>query len=318
MTREFFKRANYTADGSDMVEYAVQIVKLYTDQGYDLTLRQVYYQFVARDYFPESRRWTWTGTKWVKDQKGTKNAQPNYKWLGRLLSNARLSGHLDWDVMVDRTRNLERNAHWDDAEDAIHAMRDQFRIDLWNNQPRRVEVWIEKEALINVIEETCESWDVPYLACRGYMSQSEMWRAYRRSLDHELVILHLGDHDPSGVDMSRDNEDRLVELFGGSVELHRLALNMNQIEELNPPPSPAKITDSRAKKYIERFGNDSWELDALEPAMINELIETNIHAHIERGAWEEATERQEEHRKRLTSAIDFVSTDDNDLTAEDQ
>ena len=287
--REHFRDTRFKGESLRLIGYADAIIELYAKQGYRLTLRQLYYQFVARDII--------------------ENTERSYKNLGNLVNNARLAGLLDWDAIEDRTRNLERNAHWRDASDAVEAIRDQFRIDLWESQPARVEVWIEKEALIGVIAETCEELDVPYFACRGYVSQSEQWRAYRRSLDQELVILHFGDHDPSGIDMTRDNQDRLVDLFGGCVDVVRLALNMDQIRELNPPPNPAKVTDSRFKQYRSRFGEKSWELDALEPDVINQLIRDNVNEYIDANAWRAAVEQQEQYRARLSSAVDFVAND---------
>ena len=137
--------------------------------------------------------------------------------------------------------------------------------------------WIEKDALIGVIENVCKELDIAYFSCRGYTSQSEMWSAamrlqrYRKGRQKPLV-LHLGDHDPSGKDMTRDITDRLSEFSEGTIEVRRLALNMSQITQYHPPPNPAKITDSRAAGYIAEFGGESWELDALEPAVIATLI----------------------------------------------
>ena len=90
------------------------------------------------------------------------------------------------------------------------------------------------------------------------------------------VINQIGDHDPSGIDMSRDIQERLNNLFGAEVELKRIALNMKQIEAYNPPPNPAKLTDTRCQKYISLYGRQSWELDALEPSVLNQLITYNV------------------------------------------
>lgn len=118
---------------------------------------------------------------------------------------------------------------------------------------------------------------------------SEMWRAAMGlknwvNSDQIPVIFHLGDHDPSGKDMTRDIIDRM-ELFMGGVKLERLALKMDQVERNNPPPNPAKITDSRSTGYIAQFGNESWELDALEPAVIGGLIRDAITALIDDEKW---------------------------------
>lgn len=218
---------------------ANRILEEYAADGYELTLRQLYYQFVARDLI--------------------ENTQKSYKLLGKVVNDGRLAGLIDWKAIIDRTRNLEKNPHWEDPGQFLRSVVPQFAIDKWDNQPTRVEVWIEKDALVGVIERICGENDVPYFSCRGYTSQSELWSASQRLQEYEkdgqsIVVLHLGDHDPSGKDMTRDIEDRL-RLFGCSdLEVRRIALNMDQVRQYRPPPNPAKITDSRAKSYIKQFG----------------------------------------------------------------
>lgn len=108
-----------------------------------------------------------------------------------------------------------------------------------------------------------------------------MWSAAQRFIGQDYrdnrVIIHLGDHDPSGIDMTRDIQERL-QMFGADAYVKRVALTMNQIGTYNPPPNPAKITDSRASKYIDEYGNESWELDALEPQVITDLITNEVTA----------------------------------------
>lgn len=263
------------------IAQANTIIEEYTAQGYDLTLRQVYYKFVARDLFPDDRKWAWNGSKWVHSLGGTKNAEPNYKWLGSLINDGRLCGLIDWDYIVDRTRNLHSLAHWKGAKDRLNSAANTFRIDKWVKQPCRVEVWIEKDALAGVFERVCDELQVPFFSCRGYTSQSEMWGASQRLLRYveagqHPVILHFGDHDPSGMDMTRDITDRMRMFMGERMTINRLALNMSQVEEYEPPPNPAKMGDSRAPWYVELLGDESWELDALEPAVLNELVRRRI------------------------------------------
>lgn len=113
------------------------------------------------------------------------------------------------------------------------------------------------------------------------------------------LVLHLGDHDPSGKDMTRDITDRLAEFSGAEIEVQRLALNMPQVEQYNPPPNPAKITDSRAEGYIEEFGTESWELDALEPTVIAQLIRDAVFAVRNADQWEQAVAEEAKHRQQL-------------------
>lgn len=141
---------------------------------------------------------------------------------------------------------------------------------------------------------------MPCFSCRGYPSSTEIWNAAQRIIAKKKfsVILHLGDHDPSGIDMTRDIEERLS-LFGANVEIKRIALNMEQVEEYNPPPNPAKVTDSRAKNYIKRYGDSSWELDALEPRMLDNLIKSHIEEHLDVDKFKMAMNKQEQERQQL-------------------
>lgn len=153
---------------------------------------------------------------------------------------------------------------------------------------------------------------MPYFACRGYNSQSEQWAAGRRFgtyIDRGQVpiVLHLGDHDPSSIDMTRDNESRLSLFAGTEVEVRRLALNWDQVQHYNPPPNPAKLTDSRADGYIKNFGGDSWELDALEPSVISELVLDAIEGLLIPEQWDKALEKEQAGQQELRSAMETMS-----------
>lgn len=254
-----YKEIRFQQKSLDLIELVNQVVDEYSAQGYELTLRQVYYQLVARGYIPNNER--------------------SYKNVGSLINDGRLAGLIDWHSVTDRTRNLRRESHWDNPADVIASARYSYNLDKWKGQPNYVEVWVEKDALVDIVGQACNPLDTPYFSCRGYTSQSEMWSAAQRFIrqdDREKrIIIHLGDHDPSGIDMTRDIQERL-ELFGADVYVKRVALTMNQIQTYNPPPNPAKITDSRASKYIDQYGNESWELDALEPKVITDLIKKQV------------------------------------------
>lgn len=284
MPKICYRTKKFSAERMELINKANAIIAEYAQQGFELTLRQLYYQFVSRDFIPNNMR--------------------AYKNLGDVINDARLAGLVDWLAIVDRTRNLKDLAHWDDPADIIAACAKQFRLDKWDNQPCRVEVWIEKDALVGVIERICQELDVPFFSCRGYTSQSEMWVAAQRLAKHvesgqKPYIIHLGDHDPSGKDMTRDITDRLAEFSGDTVEVDRLALNMDQIERYNPPPNPAKMTDSRAEDYVAEFGNESWELDALEPAVIADLIRNAVERVRDEEHWDEMCEKEKKHREDI-------------------
>jgi hypothetical protein len=270
-----------------LLETANAICEAYAAQGFTLTLRQLYYQFVARGFLP--------------------NRDREYKRLGTIVNDARLAGLMDWTHLEDRTRNLRSLSHWNEPRAILASAAASYRTDKWASQPYRPEVWIEKDALVGVIEGVCEEHDVPFFSCRGYTSQSEVWGAGQRLLRHVRrgqipVVLHLGDHDPSGLDMTRDIADRLGLFLGQQVDLQRLALTIDQVRQYQPPPNPAKQTDSRFARYIKVHGDESWELDALEPTVIADLIEDALARLVDQDAWDRALE-EEAREQQLLGAV---------------
>jgi hypothetical protein len=168
-----------------------------------------------------------------------------------------------------------------------------------------VEVWVEKSALVGVIEPVCQRWRVPYFAARGYPSHSELYAAGKRfSKYHRVglvpVVFYLGDHDPSGLDMTRSLREELALYARSPVDVRRLALNLDQIQELSLPPNPAKESDKRYQEYVRTTGQtDSWELDALSPAYIDELVDSAVAELVNDGAWQESLDREQSNRDRL-------------------
>lgn len=295
-----YKDIKFQAKSLELIERVNSIISEYDAQGYELTLRQVYYQLVARGFIPNNER--------------------SYKNLGELINNGRLAGLIDWYAIVDRTRNLRRNSHWECPSDVIDSARYSYMLDRWVNQPNYVEVWVEKDALIGIVSQICRKLDVPHFSCRGYTSQSEMWSAAQRFIrqDHResRTIIHLGDHDPSGIDMSRDIQDRL-DMFGANVEVKRVALTMEQIELFNPPPNPTKLTDARASGYIYEYGHECWELDALEPKIITNLIENEVSALADPDLFEEIEHREQRDKdniqkicERYDEVVDFLNDEE--------
>ena len=287
----------FSSESLKTIATANRILEEYAAQGYDLTLRQLYYQFVARGLIA--------------------NKNSEYKKLGAVISDARLAGEIDWDHITDRTRNLRSYSHWGSPREIVEACAKQFRFDKWAKQRNYVEVWVEKDALLGVVQVACQPLDVPYFSCRGYTSQSEMWSAAMRLIRQlragkQVYVIHLGDHDPSGIDMSRDIRER-IEMFLSrhlegtrKFELNRIAMNMDQVERYSPPPNPAKITDSRAARYIKEYGDESWELDALEPSLLTALIQDSVSKLRDQELWDASVTAEDEARERLREAAETL------------
>lgn len=287
--KQFYKEFNFRDDSLTLISLMEQITNEYMRQGYVLTVRQLYYQLVARDI--------------------VENTERSYKRITSLVNDARLAGLIDWDSIEDRTRSFIRKSRWDSGKSILESCAKQFHMDMWLNQENRVFVIVEKEALAGVLERVCNEYDVPLLAARGYPSGTVLREFVENDVIPEIaaggqhiIVLHLGDHDPSGIDMTRDLEER-IQLFAEdqahNIELNRIALTMEQIHEQNPPPNPAKTTDARFKDYRRKFGNESWELDALKPAYLNNLVGAHIQTWIDGRAWKEAKDRIEQIKGRI-------------------
>lgn len=295
--RECYTDKTFRSDALVLINNINEIIEEYERQGYTMTVRQVYYQLVAADIIS--------------------NDLNSYKRVASIINDGKLAGLIDWDTLEDRTREFIRNSHWTTGGEILRSAARSFHMDMWDNQPQRVFVVIEKEALVGVLEDTCRKYDVPLLAARGYPSGTVLREFVENDVipainqGQRVTILHLGDHDPSGLDMTRDLRER-VNLFCSNQnfddpelpDVSRIALNMDQIEQFKPPPNPAKSTDARFKTYRRQFGNESWELDALKPQYLNTLVSNEIEFRIDVGRWRNRKDDIDDVKQRLQTTAD--------------
>ncbi len=315
MPRIPYRRIRFSPEIQAIIDKIVEIVDEYRAQDELVTSRQLYYRFVARNLFPAERTWLRDANgKWHRSDspEATTNAEPNYKWLCGIIADARMDGQLDWEAIEDRTREPTIPKAWENPGEIINAVANQFRIDKWADQDYRVEVWVEKDALEGVVGRVAESLNVTSFSCRGYTSASAIWRAGQRLKEYAEngqtpVILHLGDHDPSGVDMSRDIRDRVMLFMDrerDTLEFQRIALTREQITQYRPPPNPAKMADSRAQAYIDIHGTKCWELDALEPSVLRTLIEEQVRAYRNEKKFKAKVKEEQAHLVNLRRVAD--------------
>ena len=231
----------------NVIAQANAIIAEYASQNFTLTLRQLYYQFVARDLLEQ-------------------NNLGQYKRLGRIINVGRDAGLIDWDAIEDRTREVHIHSAWNGPAHRIKSAAGYYYEDLWKTQRYRPEVWIEKDALLGVIEGVCNEFRVPYFSHHGNNSQTlqhEAGQRFARYLDQGLIplVLHLADHDPKGIDMTRDNRERLRLYAREDIEVRRIALNstngpVDQVRQYNPPPNFVKEKDSMTAGYRKQFDTD--------------------------------------------------------------
>lgn len=300
--RAYGPQKKFTAEKQKMVDHLSHLCEDYERRGYTVTVRQLHYQFVKENLYA--------------------NTAQNYDRLQSALSDGRRAGQISWTAVEDVGRNLYGTETSSCPAESLTRLRGTYTLDKWRDQPVYLEVWAEKDGMLNALGKVCGRLEVNFTSCHGYNSDSELWRAggrFRRAVQRgqRPMIFHLGDHDPSGVHMTVDNADKVEMFCGVRVQVVRLALNMPQIEELRLPPNPVKPTDSRTPGYVERFGMETcWELDALELEYIERLVRDAVLRVRDPRKWDEALARQAEDLETLTDAIalaggEFEKKDEN-------
>lgn len=283
---------NFYSKTWDLLNEIDTICIVFFGKGYTLTLRQLFYQLVSRNRIP--------------------NTEKAYTNLGNIVRDGRYAGVLDWEHITDRVRVIHDSARWEDAEDRLVHAAETHRIDTWEEQEYRPEVWIEKDALLELARNACHPLDVQYMSVKAYSSVSALWEARKRFRQYVRdgqtpVILHLGDHDCTGDDCSRFLRERMELMVNtpdlglhANVELRRLALNRDQIEKYELPPQPGKTADPRFRGYVRKHGTSHvWELDALAPDVIERIIEDGIRGVMDDDLRQRYIAIQEEQRQTL-------------------
>lgn len=291
--KETFRAKKFRPSDLTLIASCDATIEDFQSQDLRLTLRQLYYQLVTRNEIP--------------------NTPESYKALGKLVSDARLAGLLDWDAIEDRVRQPVVPSEWSSVSSLVRSAVAAFRLPRWEGQEHYVELWVEKDALAGVLEPIADAHHVTLMVNRGYSSQSAMYAAAQRinegigtSGDRDGHILYLGDHDPSGEDMVRDVQERL-EMFGVEyLTTHKIALTMDQVREHRPPPNPAKITDPRAAAYIAEHGRRSWEVDALPPAELTRIVRREIRRYLDQSKYDAVIKREDAGKAALEKAAKNV------------
>lgn len=298
MAKEHFESKKFQQKSLDLIKTVNGILDEYAAQGFTLSLRQLYYQLVARDYIENSIR--------------------SYKRIGTIVSDARLAGLIDWDMIEDRARETIIPPAWESPAEIVQAAARQFRLDRWEGQKNYVEVMVEKDALSGILRPVCNALHVRFTANKGYSSSSAMYETGKRILAAARSgkaphLLYLGDHDPSGIDMTRDITERL-ELFSHdrilARQINRLALNIDQVRTWKPPENPAKDKDTRYKAYVLQFGRASWELDAVEPATLAALVRDAVNELIDRRQWRKVEKQEQAMRAELEAYAENYGADE--------
>lgn len=292
-----------------------KIVTAYLKKKIRLSNRQLYYRLVGKDLIP--------------------NYIEIYKRVCKFLTDLRYGGYVDWDAIEDRGRVPRRKSQWNTIQDLIDSAVSSYRLPRWKDQKYYVELYCEKEAMDSVLRPIADKYHVYFGYNKGYCSASTIYDIAKRvakQIDNDkmVVLLYLGDHDPSGLDMIRDVEVRIkeflvawkrnnlvddkeceyyTEMFRDHVEdtvfVEHVALTTDQIKKYGPPSNPAKFTDPRANGYVSIHGRVSWELDSIEPEVLMQLTEDAILEYLDVDKYNSWIKKEENEIKKL---VDFGDT----------
>jgi len=294
----------WKADKAEVVQQIQSILQEYRQQGYTLTLRQLHYQMVTNN--------------WIV------NHTTSYKKLGNILDDCRYSGVVDWFAIEDRGRVPILPYSVTGIPGALEDTVDQYRLNRQEGQANIVEVWTEKDALSGILRRTSEEYHVRLVVNKGYSSSSAMYMAYQRIVENyenacKTIILYIGDHDPSGLDMVRDITERLGFMLehgrngitpSDCLMVVPIGLTMAQVKKYKLPPNPAKMTDSRSEEYIKKFGKICWEVDALKAPVLTGLLREHIENWVDMDAYRAMVDKETEEITELQGFIDKFNTEE--------
>lgn len=265
-------------------ERIVKINAILSEYKTAVSVRQLYYRLVSTNVIA--------------------NDADEYRQVQDVVTKARYAGLIDWDAIEDRNREALKHQEWSSAKEMIEAGTASFRLDRWEDQHPYLELWCEKAALAGVLMPIANDYHITLMVNRGYSSASAMKESADRIIrrcqpsknqehGHRPTIIYIGDFDPSGEDMVRDIKARLLEFRVPSwLDVRKLALTPEQIEEHNPPPNPVKMKDVRAKDFVDKYGEHSWEVDALPPPVLDLITRRCITSYIDRDKMTAAITRE--------------------------
>jgi hypothetical protein len=244
-----------------------------------MTVRQLFYRLVSAGAIDKSEG----------EYKST---------IVRLLGVMRRAGEVPFGWISDNTRWMREPRTEDSLETFLEDSARTYRRSLWNNQDAYVEIWLEKDALAGVLYPITAKWDVPLMVTRGYPSITYLHSA-AEAIKAERKPAHLyyfGDHDPSGVDITRSVEQGIREFAPeADITFERVAVTRDQIVDLGLLTRPTKTTDSRHRK----FEGESVEVDAIPPTVLRELVDGSIRRHVDAEALRRTKDIEEAERQTM-------------------
>jgi hypothetical protein len=219
--------------------------------------------------------------------------------VGKQLVWARENDMIPWEWIVDEQRAVDRISSWQDPQSFMNAVKRSYRKDLWSSQKQYVEVWSEKGTVGGVLGPVLDEYAVTFRVMKGFSSATKVREACVESQHQPFTVLYVGDYDPSGMNMSESDLPSRIEKYGGEIEIIRIALVESDTPKLVGFPASDKRSDTRYQWFVDNYGDECWELDAMSPVDLRERVEDNIKDFIDEDSWDLA-------RKAEAAEIDTI------------
>jgi len=235
-----------------------------------MTVRQCFYQGTVHGLVP-------------------KDEAKGYRVIQRRLVALRESERIPYGWVTDNIRWVHGYTRYGGVAEFARDVRGLYRRNYWRDAPVRAEVWIEKDALASVIAPVViEEWGLSLHVARGFSSITYLHEtAEDLARDGRPAYIYtLTDLDPSGLGIAHDIELKLRAMVNGRTRIHveRLAVTPEQVRLWKLPTRPTKHSDTRAAKFVKQYGNESVELDAIEPNALRKIVGDAIARHADTDA----------------------------------
>jgi len=225
--------------------------------------------------------------------------------VSRVMTEMRECGSLDWTLIVDGSRAVDRISTWNNPSQIIAAAVRNYRRDYWQDQNYLIEVWSEKSTVAGVLAPVLDEFGVTFRVMKGFGSFTSVRQAAEDSLEvpdgKQAVALYIGDYDPSGLYMSELDIPARLKRYGSRWRFERIAVLKTDTLHLPSFDASTKSSDMRYQWFVEHFGTKCWELDAIDPNDLRQRVRDQIETRLDLLAWE--------HAKRI-EAVEVESMND--------
>jgi hypothetical protein len=253
------------------------------DDGAPKTGRRFYYLALSHGYIEVDMSDT---------PEGKKSRANAYKLVTKKLGALRMAGLLDWDTVLDLTRELDQWQTFSSPREARVAMRRRYDEDRWPGQKYFPVLLVEKDTMEPICRPIASSWQIPFASSRGYGSLklqydvAKLLKNRHAKTGQTALIYFLSDLDPSGLDLQRAWEDALSN-FNVPYSIIRLGLTHDQVSEqgLEHLAIEVKPSDSRSKTFVAEHGTSCCEADVLPAALIESTIDAHVRSWLDQEKW---------------------------------